>query len=160
MYVHDRRLNTWKEIKSAATAGYARRIFGSWLATIVVVYTIGEGNPENPGRKNERGCEIQERGCQAQLLPDVRDLYPEVAAREVSIPGTLLLDNLEDGRRITLDTRQEDSEILDVRNDGLVLYRVNDSIFAGQIEGDKLSKPTLVVKDDDVPEVHWVFWSH
>ena len=159
VYVHDRRLNTWKEIKSAATAGYARRIFGSWLATIVVVYTNGEGNPENPGRENERGCEIQERGCQAQLLPDVRDLYPEVAAREVSIPGTLLLDNLEDGRRITLDTRQEDSEILDVRNDGLVLYRVNDSIFAAQIQGDKLSKPALVVKDDDVPEVHWVFWS-
>jgi hypothetical protein len=76
-----------------------------------------------------------------------------------SIPGTLLLDNLEDGRRITIDTGQEDSEILTVRADGLVLYRVNDSIFSAQIEGDKLSQPTLVVKDEDVPEVHWVFWS-
>jgi hypothetical protein len=64
-----------------------------------------------------------------------------------SIPGTLLLDNLEDGRRITLDTGQEDSEILTVRADGLVLYRVNDSIFAAQIAGDKLTKPSLVVKD-------------
>jgi hypothetical protein len=69
------------------------------------------------------------------------------------------LDNLEDGSRITIDTGQEDSEILTVRDDGLVLYRVNDSIFSAQIEGDKLSKPLLVVKDEDVPEVHWVFWS-
>lgn len=69
------------------------------------------------------------------------------------------MDNLEDGRRITIQTDQEDSEILTVRDDGLVLYRVNDSIFAAQIEGDKLGKPALVVKDEDVPEVHWVFWS-
>lgn len=160
VHVHDRQLNKWKEIKSAATAGYARRIFGSWLATIVEVYINKEGNPHNPGRENERGCEINGRGCEAQILPNVRDLYPEAAAKEVSIPGTLLLDNLEDGRRITLDTRQEDSEILDVRDDGLVLYRVNDSIFAAQIDDDKLSKPATVVKDDDVPEIHWVFWSH
>jgi hypothetical protein len=50
VYVHDRWLNTWKEIKSAATAGYARRIFGSWLATIVEMYTNGVGNPENPDK--------------------------------------------------------------------------------------------------------------
>jgi len=42
---------------------------------------------------------------------------------------------------------------------GRILYRVNDSIFSAQIEGDKPTKPTLIVKDDDVPEVHWVFWS-
>jgi hypothetical protein len=39
------------------------------------------------------------------------------------------------------------------------LYRVNDPIYSAQIEGDKLGPPTPVVKNDDVPEVHWVFWS-
>lgn len=152
VYVHDRRLNTWKEIKSAATVPYARRIFGSWLATIVETYTSGGKSPDNRGRENERNYETQS-------LPDIRKLYPAVAAREISIPGTLLLDNLEDGRRIILEIGQEDSEILTVRDGGLVLYRVNDSIFSAQIEGDRLSKPSLVVKDEDVPEVHWVFWS-
>jgi hypothetical protein len=153
VYVHDRRLNTWKEIKSAATVPHARRIFGSWLATIVEMYTSGNGDPDNPGRENERNYETDS-------LPNIRKLYAEVAAHMISIPGKLLLDNLEDGRRIKIETGQEDSEILTVRDDGLVLYRVNDSIFAAQIEGDKLSKPTLVVKDEDVPEVHWVFWTH
>jgi hypothetical protein len=153
VYVHDRKLNTWKEIKSAATVPVGRRIFGSWLATIVEVIIRGEGSPDNPGRENERSY-------QTDSLPNIRDLYSEFAAKEISIPGTLLLDNLEDGRRIRIDTGQEDSEILDVRDDGLVLYRVNDSVFAAQIAGDKLGKPSLVVKDEDVPEVHWVFWSH
>ena len=47
----------------------------------------------------------------------------------------------------------------DIDFDGLDPYRVNDSIFAAQIEGDKLSRPMLVLKNDDVPGVHWVFWS-
>jgi hypothetical protein len=49
--------------------------------------------------------------------------------------------------------------VLDVRADGLVLYRVNDKIFSARIEGDKLGPAKLVVKGEDVPEVHWVFWS-
>jgi hypothetical protein len=130
--VHDRKRNTWKRLTSASTVAYTRRIFGSWLATIVEVWHLGE-TVENPGTEN--------------------------GERIVSIPGILVLDNLEDGRRIILNTRQADSEILDVRADGLVLYRVTDSIFSARIAGDQLTKPTLVVRDDEVPEVHWVFWS-
>jgi len=40
-----------------------------------------------------------------------------------------------------------------------VLYRVNDTIFQAQIAGGKLRGTTVVVKDEDVPEIHWVFWS-
>jgi hypothetical protein len=152
LYVHDRKLNTWKNLKSASTVAYARRIFGSWLATIVEIWGSGQ-QVEQPGVENERNWETP-------LLPNVRGRYPSLSAESgTSIPGTLLLDNLEDGRRITLETGQEDSEILDVRGDGLVLYRVNDSIFAAPIESDRLGTPSLVVKDEDVPEVHWVFWS-
>jgi len=131
--VHDRKLNTWKRVTSASTyAANSRRIFGSWLATIVEVWHSGEFE-ENPG--------------------------PNRAPSMTSIPGVLVLDNLEDGRRIILNTAQADSEILDIRTDGLVLYRVNDTIFQAHIEGDKLTQPALVVRDDDVAAVHWVFWS-
>jgi hypothetical protein len=152
LYVHDRKLNTWKKLTSSSTSPWARRVFGTWLATIVEVWHPGEEVGENPGTENQRDWD-------SPLLPNVRSSYAFWAGRRTSIPGTLLLDNLEDGRRITLDTGQEDSEILTVSDDGLVLYRVNDSIFSAQIAGDKLAKPSLVVKDEDVPEVHWVFWS-
>jgi len=129
--VHDRERNTWKRLTSASTEA-TRRIFGSWLATIVEVSHPGEF-VENPGAKPGEG--------------------------QISFPGTLVLDNLDDGRKIVLNTGQADSEILAVREDGLVLYRVNDAIFAAQIELENLSEPTLVVKDEAVPGVHWIFWS-
>ncbi len=130
--IHDRKLNTWKKLESASTVANTRRIFGSWLATIIEVWVPGEF-AENPGTEN--------------------------GPSNTSIPGILVLDNLEDGRRIVLNTGQADSEILAVRDDGLVAYRVNDSIFAAQIEGNELGKPTLIVNDDEVPGIHWVFWS-
>jgi hypothetical protein len=55
-------------------------------------------------------------------------------------------------------TNQEDSEVLYVRNN-TVFYRVNDAIYASRIEQDRLDSPELLVRDDDVPEVHWMFWS-
>jgi hypothetical protein len=80
-------------------------------------------------------------------------------ANIITPQGEVLLQNLVDGRKLTIDTGQQDSEVLDVRKVGLVLYRVSNEIFSARIEGDKLSAPTLVVKGEDVPEVHWVFWS-
>jgi hypothetical protein len=141
--VHDRKRSTWKRLTSASTEPSTRRIFGSWLTTVVEVWHPGE-IVENPGPENAY---------------ELNNDLPKRGSTQISIPGTLVLDNLEDGRRVVLETGQQDSEILAVRNDGLVLYRVNDSIFAAQIEGDRLSKPTLVVKDENVPGVHWVFWS-
>ncbi len=138
---------------SPATVPYERRIFGQWLATIDEVWQPGD--PENA---NSPGCS-SERGWGSATLPNVREAYGCGRATDTYVPGTLFLDDLVDGRRIAIHTGQEDSEILDIRKDGLVLYRVNDSIFSAQIEGDKLSAPTLIVKDEDVPEVHWVFWS-
>lgn len=154
VYVHDRVRNKWTKVTSAATVPYARRIFGPWLATIVEVWQPGDPqNADSPGCSNERNWG-------SRMLPNVREGYACGQGGDAYIPGMLILDNLEDGRRITLQTNDEDSEILDVRSDGLVLYRVNDSIFSAQIEGDKLGPSTLVVKDEDVPEVHWAFWSN
>lgn len=153
VYIHDRVLNKWTELHTDATVPYARRVFGPWLATIVERWRPGDpANAESPGCDNERNWGTR-------LMPNVREAYACGQTTDVYIPGALTLDNLIDRRRIEIHTGQEDSEILDVRSDGLVLYRVNDSIYSAQIEGDNLSAPTLVVKDDDVPEIHWAFWS-
>ncbi len=153
LYVHDRRNNTWRELKSAGSVPQCR-IFGSWLVTRVRnLKEESRYTDDNPGHDDESNEWVKyER-------PNVRLEYESIDS-SFYIPGIFTLDNLEGGRRITLQTREEDSEILDVRKDGLVLYRVNDSIFEAQIEGDKLGPATLVVKGEDVPEVHWAFWSN
>ena len=51
-----------------------------------------------------------------------------------------------------------DSEILDVSGD-IVLYRVNDAIYQARITGNQINDKKILVKDEDVPEIHWVFWS-
>ena len=153
-YVHDRQLGKWRDLKFQWNLPQSR-IFGSWLATIAMSYVgIGPGgwHDTNPGRMDESHPWVKYEH------PDVRFEFGALRMGD-RIPGTLILDNLADGRRITLKTNEEDSEILDVRKNGLVLYRVNNEVFSTKIEGDKLSASTLVVKGEDVPEVHWAFWS-
>ena len=100
-----------------------------------------------------------ERDARTDLLPSV---YGEYGAycflNQRRFPGVLVLQNLQDNRRIRLETHQEDSEILFVSGDS-VLYRVNDSIFRATIVGDALRDTSLLARDEDVPEVHWIFWS-
>jgi len=155
VYLLNKATRRWSVIK-VPFYGLSPRLFGIWLAT-----TIAEPNPEgreSPGVENERANEVDVNIPTGRVreLPRVRGMY----GTKAYMPGKLLLQNLVDDRKITIHTGQQDSEVLDVRKDGLVLYRVNDEIFSAQIEGDKLGPAKLVVKDDDVPEVHWAFWSH
>jgi hypothetical protein len=125
------------------------RLYGDWLVTVVEV-----GAPHNtyhPGAANER-----EYGSLA--LPATRSNY-EGWATYFYLPGELEFDNLADGRKLAIRTGQEDTEILDVRPDGLVLYRVDNQIFAARIRGNHMGPAVLVAADVDVPEVHWVLWT-
>ncbi len=154
LYVLNKKTGQWRVIK-LPFYWFRPRVFGSWVAT-----TVQEPNPEgrvSPGLENERAHEVDVHTPTGVVreLPRIRGMYPS----KVFMPGKLLLQNLVDGRKLTIDTGQQDSEVLDVLKDGLVLYRVNNEIFSARIEGGKLSAPKLVVKGEDVPEVHWVFWS-
>ena len=148
MFVHDRVHLRWKTIQIEGNLSRSR-LFGSWVATVVEMFSA-EQKPR-PGAENERETATDR-------LPSVRQLYAYGHANGW-LPGVLVLQNLEDDRKIRIETGQEDSEILSVRGDQ-VLYRVNDTIYQAVIVGDKLQPASVVVKDDDVPEVHWVFWSN
>lgn len=125
------------------------RVFGSWLATIAEYYR--PANDDNPGRENERSFSTKE-------LPNVKDEFNSFAGASYRIPGILDLYNLVDGRRLTIHTNQEDSEILGVFGDSII-YRVNDSIYQTTISGGNLVNQHLLVTDQDVPEIHWSFMS-
>jgi hypothetical protein len=150
LYVRDRLKDHWSTVQSDGNSP-TLRLFGPWLATIVGLRSPDHGPP--PGRENER-TEAEK----TDRLPPVQTLYHSFAGRDILLPGLLTLKNLADGRKIQIETGQEDSEILKVEGD-VVLYRVNDTIYQARIDGSQLKDTTIVVKDEDVPEVHWVFWS-
>jgi hypothetical protein len=159
LFILDRTKGAWKELQ--IPGGTSRmRLFGSWLAVIQQWPRHAPGMPgppwdplhlfPDPGR-------AKERGIGSANLPDVRLAYSSGAARDSKIPGILELDNIQDGRRITIKTNQEDSEILLATAAGVVLYRVNDTIFEAHIQGSALVNRTTIAKDTDVSEVHWAF---
>jgi hypothetical protein len=147
-FVHVRSTGAWKRVRIEGNSSYSR-LFGVWLATDVAKWN--PGHAVSPGRKNER-----DQGSES--LPRVRNGYESFRGRWNWSPGVLTLQNLADDRKIRIETGQEDSEILKVEDD-LVLYRVNDTIYQARIDGDQLKDTTVIVKDEDVPEVHWAFWS-
>ena len=159
LFIHDRTKGSWKELQIPGASSRIR-LFGSWLAVIRQSLRSATGMPGppwdplhlyvNPGRENERAAGSKD-------FPNVQAEYSFGVARDSIIPGILELDNLQDGRRITIKTNEEDSEILSVTAAGVVLYRVNDTIFQANVEGGALVNTTAVAKDKDVPEIHWGF---
>jgi hypothetical protein len=165
VFVHDRLADRWTTIQLEGTSNSSRsRFFAPWLATIVADFNMDNAKT-GPGRENERGQEAfgnsseiagQSGNPGNARFPLVRGAVD--GGTSTFLPGVLLLDNVKDGRRIRIETGQEDSEILQVRND-TVLYRVNDTIYQAAIQGSQLQGVSVVAKDEDVPEIHWVFWS-
>ena len=147
-FVHARLLGQWRTIRIDGSSS-SSRLFGPWLVTIVAYWN--KDHRVSPGRENER-----EKGSMS--VPSVREGYAAFRGRWNWSPGMLTLQNLADGRKIRIETGQEDSEILRVEGD-TALYRVNDLIYQARIAGDQLKDTVLIVKDEDVPEIHWAFWS-
>lgn len=155
-HVLDRAQGAWTPTQIEANAP-SLRLFDSWLAIVTGFWRPDHQPP--PGRENERAVETEADGPHPVLLPPVRVLYRSFVGHNIYFPGVLILQNLLDKRNIRIETGQEDSEVLWV-GDEKVLYRVNDTIYQARIEGEKLADTTVVVKDEDVPEIHWVFWSN
>jgi hypothetical protein len=154
VFIHDRVRNQWKTIQVEGNLSRSR-LFGSWLASIVAMY----GSKPSPGEENERstgGAGGRGQG-QTAPLPNVWSEF-RTAWAGAWLPGVLTLQNIEDGRKIRIETNQADSEILSVRGD-TVLYRVNDTIYQTRIVNDKVQDSAVLAKDEDVPEIHWGFWS-
>jgi hypothetical protein len=90
------------------------------------------------------------------MLPPVQILCRSLAGHDVSFPGTSILNNLAEGRKSKIETGQEGSEVLWVGED-TVLHRVNDTIYQARLANGQTKDASILVKDEDVPEVHWVF---
>jgi hypothetical protein len=133
------------------------RIFGDWLVTTIMEWRPGPHTSGAPVTEHGRPLPNE--------LPVVREYVNQFV--NLHIPGKLVLQNLSDGGKLTLSTGQDDSEIIAIRTDGEMLYRVNDSIYSAEIvprsiatgpNGDRVTDSRLIVRDVDVAQVHWAFW--
>jgi hypothetical protein len=148
----------WRTLELATTVTSLThppvRVFGDWLVTTTMEWRPGPAGSGSgsPGTANERAVlPIAEH-------PSVRDQYMNQFI-DLYIPGKLILQNLSNDKKLVLNTGQEDSEILAIRSTGEVAYRVNDTIYSAKIVGDQITSAMPVVKDIDVPEIHWAFWA-
>jgi hypothetical protein len=139
------------------------RLFGDWLTTL----ETQQGARATPGagwqvlRKYDARAldfDYDKRYRNRVFLPDVYHNFTD-AFRDLYLPGKIQLLNLADGRRLTLDTGQMDSEVLGIQPDGEMTYRIYDKIYEAKITAEKIGPAKLLAHGEDVPEVHWAFWS-
>jgi hypothetical protein len=169
LWIYNRRLQTGFSLVIPGDRN-RYRIFGKRLA--VVVSYSGEGPTSTTSPKeltsgtrittysSSSGAsdpgEDQQRADGTTNLPPVRSFYHYPAMKQW-FPGKLLVVDLSTHEKVAYDTAQADSEIL-YTDDQKVLYRVNDELYLTRISQGVFEFPALLVKDEHVPEIHWVFW--
>ena len=137
LFIHALKNHKWATLDIPGNVSRSR-LFGMWLASISGNYRAG--NEDNPGREDES--------------KQTQRSYAFGVGGSATIPGKLILDNLDDGRRVTIDAGVEDSEILLVEG-AVVIFRVGDSIFRANIEEKKLGPRRLLLQDPRVEQIHW-----
>ncbi len=111
---------------------------------------------ESPGREERLKNMITVHGSRKEETVSVEHLL--FAEGATYYPGTLVLYNVDSGKRYDLETKQGDSEILLVSGDE-VYYRANTILYRTTILSDRLSTPTVVADDPLIGNAHWAFLS-
>jgi hypothetical protein len=146
-YVLHKQTHRWGKVTVPGNNSTVR-IFGSWMAVREADVSNGDTRP-GPGRDTERAQATS-------ALPDVHAAYEGVLSSTYRFRGELELVDLEGERRIPIHTESEDSEILSVEGNR-VIYRIDNAIYQAQLGDGTLGARELLVRGDDVPEIHWVF---
>jgi len=159
--LYNKNNNTWRDIELKGNAPIIMT-YGQWLAGLVQDRSNFEtkfyiGNKISPG-KAERDRVYAESFTKHTY--DYEALTFESLYEGGYCPGILFLYNTETDKYIEWNTQQGDSEILLVE-DETVYYRVFNAIYKAPIlNGEKLGKSELLVRDDEVvPFIHWAFLS-
>jgi len=124
------------------------RAFGPWMAGRVTELVPRQQQRPSPGR-DKRNQEGTLGGFSVDKYFDNESLYR---------PGILFLYHVPTQRYIEFRTPEHgDSEILLV-DGNQVFYRIYDSIYKAPIQQKSIGKPLLLVKNDEVPHIHWIFF--
>lgn len=133
----------WRTIDLPGTCSNVQ-LLSHWL-----VSAVGYWSPNYGIQKAARGLRDGESD-------DTEQLYRSFAARNCRLVGTLVMQDPQSNREISINTGREDSEIVMVDQD-TVWYRINDEIWSGVISDSKLAKLRMLAKDSRLVQAHWAF---
>ena len=148
LYVHNRKSGTWKQIAQEGNISRAR-LSGPWVCSITQYLRPTEGSTPETAAEQE---------AWAGESKTTRTQYASYQGSISTIPGVLVLDNLDDGRHLVIKTGREDSEVLIAASKELI-YRENDSLYRLPIDGNRLGAKLLMARDPRLESVHWAFYA-
>ena len=147
MIVLDKESNEWRIRRNIPPPD---RVFWKWL----VGYYYENMDMEkdefkvSPGKENRRQNHDAPTGWNFDGRAKMKFEYHT---------GRLYLYHIQTEAYIEWDTKQGDSEILLVEAE-IVYYRVSDAIYKCPIvDGKSLGEPELIIKEDKVADIHWMF---
>ena len=140
LLIHNLKTGEWRTARMPGV-GTRVRWFSPWLAGIVE-------HVREPNRIANPGRELEPIAIQTQFANQ------EGANRRID--GQLWLYNVETQQVVTIETGQEDSEVLGIK-DGQVFYRTTDAVFRGSLANGGMEAPRLLIRDYRLARVHWLF---
>jgi len=160
MEIYKKQFNKWDSHVFSGIFENAFRQINDWIVGYEAYsYSLGFYQKMSkygsiPGKKFRKdtsayGKPFDERAIQYKLDPE----------------GVLYIYNIETGKNIEWEAleqgeRQGDSEVLYIE-DEMVYYRINDKLYKAKIiNGEKLGKSELIVRDDRIRDVHWLFLAY
>ena len=139
---------SWRRIPVSSQDVTSTRGFGNYIV-VAEAQRRNEKNRESAGR-------AAWRKSRSKYGPHVQGRFNDA---EVVYPGRLHIYTVDSGKVNTIVTNQGDSEVLLVE-DGQVYYRVSDALYQAVISDDGISVGKLLVKADEIRDVHWAFVKH
>lgn len=160
LLIYSKTKNEWSTLNIKGNRSNVRS-FGNIIAGLVQSYDVLIENDSRGQQKITKFKRIspgknarRKEGTITGAPVDERFFYSSIYS-----PGILYLYNTTTNTYFEWDTKQGDSEILLIENNE-VYYRVNDEIFRAPIlNGKKLGKAKLLIKNEVVPDIHWAFFS-
>jgi hypothetical protein len=158
-FLYNKKKAKWESV-GLPTVFQTLRAHGNWLAG-AEVFWISAGREQRinkgieiPGRKYRRQ-DTTIWGMNADTRFNIQEIFPT---------GKLFLYHIDTQQYLEWNATQygeiqADSEILLIQ-DEKVYFRVNDALYVRDIiDGKALGEPTLLVKEETVPYVHWLFFA-
>ena len=157
MQMYNRQTDKWDNPEFRGVFSNAYRQINDWLVGYEAYsYSLGyyqkiRKHGSIPGKEFRKDSSLY--GIPFDERANWYKIYPE---------GVLYIYNINSGKYIEWEAlenghRQGDSEVLYIE-DEMVYYRINDKLYRAKIlNGEKLGKSELLVQDDRIVDVHWLF---
>ena len=158
-FLYNKKKEQWQSV-GLPTVFQTLRAHGDWLAG-AEVFWVSAGREQRinkgieiPGKKYRRQ-DTTIWGMNADARFNIQEIFPT---------GKLFIYHIDTEQYIEWDAKQNgenqaDSEILLIQ-DEKIYYRVNDALYVRDIiDGKALGERTLLVQEETVPYVHWLFFA-